>query len=119
MSVRVLLRDRPHRTLALTTDGAALVFRHSDHLSATANNGSEDDFSTISASGNLAKSTLPPQCMVEFSSRDQLDLSDYRVLSSAHGTLGLITLDNDVFLCVVTGASQVATVRPGETVQRI
>ena len=35
------------------------------------------------------------------------------------GTLGLITVNNDVFLCVVSGSVKVATVRPGETVQRI
>jgi endonuclease/exonuclease/phosphatase family metal-dependent hydrolase len=33
--------------------------------------------------------------------------------------LGLITVNSDVFLVVVNGASKVATVRPGETVQRI
>jgi len=33
--------------------------------------------------------------------------------------LGLITLNNDVFLCVITGSEEVATVRPGETVQKI
>jgi hypothetical protein len=31
----------------------------------------------------------------------------------------MITLNEDVFVCVVTGASQAATVRPGETVSRI
>lgn len=59
--------------------------------------------------------------MVEFSAIDQVDLGEYRSLSalSVHGTLGLITVNGDVFLVVVTGASKVATVRPGETVQRI
>jgi hypothetical protein len=33
--------------------------------------------------------------------------------------LGLISVGGDVFLCVVTHASRVATVRPGETVERI
>ena len=50
-----------------------------------------------------------------------MDLQEYRSLSSlsVHGTLGLITVNGDVFLCVVSGASRVATVRPDETVQRI
>lgn len=59
--------------------------------------------------------------MVEFSTVDEVDLSDYRALNSvnAHGTLGLITVDGNIFLVVVNGASKVATVRPGETIQRI
>jgi hypothetical protein len=59
--------------------------------------------------------------MVEFADLSSVDLSDYRTLSPlpVHGTLGLITIANDVFLCLVTGASKVATVRPGETVERI
>lgn len=57
--------------------------------------------------------------MVEFAARNSLDLDGYRTVSSAQGTLGLITLNNDVFLCAIIGSSQVATVKPGETVQRI
>jgi SacI homology domain/Endonuclease/Exonuclease/phosphatase family len=38
---------------------------------------------------------------------------------TAKGTLGLITLNNDVFICMVTGSIEVANVRPGETVQKI
>jgi hypothetical protein len=62
-----------------------------------------------------------PKCMVEFADVESVDLSDYRTLSPlpVHGTLGLITISNDVFLCVVTGATKVAALRPGETVERI
>jgi hypothetical protein len=57
--------------------------------------------------------------MVEFTVRNSLDLTGYRTVNNAQGTLGLITLNNDVFLCAIILASQVASVRPGETVQRI
>lgn len=59
--------------------------------------------------------------MVEFADVSSLDLSDYRTLSPlpVHGTLGLITINNDVFICVVTGTTKVASVRPGETVEKI
>ncbi|KAI9880671.1 MAG: inositol polyphosphate 5-phosphatase [Pleopsidium flavum] len=58
--------------------------------------------------------------MVEFSALNTISLEDYRTLNpSVQGTLGLITINNDVFLCVVSGASRVASVRPGESVQRI
>ncbi|KAH0541936.1 hypothetical protein FGG08_003656 [Glutinoglossum americanum] len=59
--------------------------------------------------------------MVEFSVLESVDLKDYKALSTlpVQGTLGLITINNDVFICVVTGATRVATVRPGESVQKI
>ena len=57
--------------------------------------------------------------MVEFAELANLDLSEHRNVAAARGTLGVITLKNDVFLCVVTGSVEVATLRPGETIQRI
>ncbi len=61
-----------------------------------------------------------PRCIVELTGAEKADLSEYRIHShSVYGTLGLITVDNDVFLCVVSGATRAATVRPGETVQKI
>lgn len=60
-----------------------------------------------------------PRCQVEFSDVSSADLGGYRPLGAGHGTLGLVTLNEDVFVCVVTGSSQAATVRPGEGVSRI
>ena len=59
--------------------------------------------------------------MVEFAAVDKVDLGEYTSLTnrSVYGTLGLITVNGDVFLCVVSGATKVSTVRLGETVQRI
>lgn len=59
--------------------------------------------------------------MVEFAELGSVDLDDYRRLSSQPclGTLGLITLGGDIFMCVITGAREVASVRPGEAVLRI
>ena len=57
--------------------------------------------------------------MVEFATYASLDFTGYRTFSNAQGTLGLITLNNDVFLCVVTGSDRVASPRPGESVQKI
>ena len=57
--------------------------------------------------------------MVEFTEKSATDLAGFRTVSKAQGTLGLVTLNNDVFLCVVTGSLKVAVVRPGETVQKI
>ena len=48
-------------------------------------------------------------------------MRDYRSLPSLDikGTLGLITIGQDVFLCVVNDSKRAATVRPGENVQQI
>lgn len=116
MSIRVLIKDYPHRAIALATASHALVLRHSSSSSAD-HNGSVNASSTSLGSNGAGAA----RCMVEFSKLEDVDLEDYRALHSvnAHGTLGLITVNGDVFLVVVNDASKVATVRPGETVQRI
>lgn len=105
MSLRVLCRDYPHRTIALSTEDHILSFQHIPTTS--------DSLPTSS------RSTASPRCIVEFSDSFSADLKGYRTLSNCYGTLGLITLNGDVFLCVITRSAQVATVRPGETAQRI
>lgn len=97
-NLRVLCRDQPQRTIALVTTDHALIFHYS-------------------AAGTGAKA--PPRCQVEFANISSVDLNGYRSLGAGHGTLGMITLGDDVFVCVVTGSSQAATVRPGESVSRI
>lgn len=113
--IRVLIKEYPHRAIALATSTHALILRHT--TSSTDNNGERNASSTSLGSNGAGAA----KCMVEFSRIEEVDLSDYRGLHSvnAYGTLGLITVNGDVFLVVVNGASKVATVRPGETVQRI
>lgn len=115
MSIRVLIKEYPHRAIALTTATHALVLRHSS--SSTDQNG----FANASQTSLSSNGSAGARAMVEFSSIGDLDLSEYRAvnLSNAHGTLGLITVNGDIFLVVVSSASKVATVRPGETIQRI
>jgi hypothetical protein len=59
--------------------------------------------------------------MVEFSAISKKLLKDYRPLTPrpVYGTLGLIAINGEVFLSVITQAVRAATVRPGETVERI
>lgn len=105
MSLRVLLQEQPHRAIAIATDTHALVFRHSP-----SNGGDGGSFKAA-----------PPRSIVEFSPVTAVDLSHYRHVyhPGVHGTLGLININADVFLCVISKAVRVATVRPGENVQRI
>ena len=105
MTVQVLLRDQPQRSIALKTKDHVLIFRHTH---------------TSQAPPAASKAT-PSRCMVEFSNLDSVDLSNYRNLQpkDVFGTLGLINVNLDTYLCVITAASLVATVRPGEEVQRI
>ncbi|KAJ5919019.1 hypothetical protein N7466_009962 [Penicillium verhagenii] len=97
-NLRVLCRDQPQRTIALVTSDHVLIF----HYSATD-----------------ARSVSTPRCQVEFLDVASADLGAYRPLGAGHGTLGLVTLNEDLFVCVVTTSSQAATVRPGEVVSRI
>ena len=101
MSLRLLLRERPRRALAVLTNSHALVFRHIQS-STSADSGSKSQTSTTSS---------PSKCMVEFAAHNDVDLEGYRVLrtSGIHGTLGLININADVFLCVISGAVRVAT----------
>ena len=100
MSLRLLLREEP-RALAILTDSHALILRHS--LSSTSAN----------SWSNNETGTNPPalKCMVEFTALNDIDLRDYRVLQASgfHGTLGLININADVFLCIISGAARVAT----------
>ena len=109
MPLQILLRDHPQRAIALATESHALIFRRSYSSSVT----------DLNIHG-VQKPSLH-RCMVEFSSLSSIGLADYRTLQplTVHGTLGLINVNNDVYLCVISGAVRVATVRPGETVQRI
>lgn len=97
-NLRVLCRDQPQRTIALVTSDHVLIF----HYNATD-----------------AGSSTTPRCQVEFLDISSADLGAYRPLGAGHGTLGLATLNEDLFVCVVSTSSQAATVRPGEGVSRI
>lgn len=120
MSIRVLLREYPHRSIALVTPSHVLIFRHSPSTNDAIANGSLVSVHLTQGRPSVDGQSTP-RCMVEFADISSVDLSDYRTLSPLpiHGTLGLITINNDVFLCVVTGATKVASVRPGETVEKI
>ncbi|KAK4500341.1 hypothetical protein PRZ48_008530 [Zasmidium cellare] len=111
MPIRVFMRDSPQRAIALATDTHVLIFRHSP---TTVNTRAAGSSSSVNEGG-------VPRCIVEFSPWEGQDMQGYRALSSMNvqGTLGLVTLNNDVFLCVVSSSAKVATVRPGETIQRI
>lgn len=117
-SCRILIREQPYRAIAIVSSSHALILRHSATTSeAVANNGSL----TSVASLRNHIDTLSSKCMVEFTPVSDSLLADYRSLTPRpiFGTLGLISIQRDVFLCVITGASRVATVRPGETVEKI
>jgi hypothetical protein len=120
MSIRIQLREYPNRSLALVTPTHALIFRHSPSTNESIANGSLSSIQGVQARSSVGGGATP-RCMVEFADVSTLDLSDYRTLSPLpiHGTLGLITINNDVFICVVTGTTKVASVRPGETVEKI
>ncbi|EPS31303.1 hypothetical protein PDE_06258 [Penicillium oxalicum 114-2] len=95
---RVLRREQPNRSIALQGSDHVLIFHH---------NAADE------------RSKTAPRCQVEFSEIASVDLKGFRPLGAGYGTLGLVTLNEDVFVCVITGASQAANVRPGESVAKI
>ena len=119
-SSHVLIREYPHRAIAIASSTHALILRHSQTTREAIANGS---LTSVASARPRAASldNASSKCMVEFSSMSDRLLADYRPLTPRpiYGTLGLISVGKDVFLCVITQASRVATVRPGETVERI
>jgi len=118
-SSQLLIREYPLRAIAIVSNSHALIFRYSAATSEGSANGSLTSLSAgrPSRDGGAGAS----KCIVEFTPTSKSLLSDYRPLTPRpiYGTLGLISINRDVFLCVITQASRVATLRPGETVERI
>lgn len=121
MATRALLRDRPNRAIALVTPTHALILRHSTSSAPSTQASGISVTSPSSQNISVPAAGNERRCIVEFLPIEKADLSGYRVISNHNilGTLGLISIENDIFLCLVSGASRVATVRPGETVQQI
>ncbi|KAL8707900.1 MAG: hypothetical protein Q9220_007120 [cf. Caloplaca sp. 1 TL-2023] len=109
MSLRILLQENPRR-IALASEHHALIFRH-NAASSVVRTGGLADAST--------KKLSLPKCVVEFSALQSLDLSAYRPTPAARvqGTLGLINIGTDIFLCVISAAIRVAVVRPEEKIK--
>ncbi|KAL8895650.1 MAG: hypothetical protein Q9207_008077 [Kuettlingeria erythrocarpa] len=111
MSLRVFLQEHP-RIIVLASERHALVFRHNSSSAAVGLDG------VLEAPGHQA---AIPKCAVGFTALEDCDLSSYRLIkaSGIHGTLGLINVDADVYLCVISASVKVATVRPDENVLKI
>ncbi len=121
-SSQILIRDYPHRSIAIASSTHALILRHSQTTSEAIANGSLTSVvSTRSRAGSTAGDGFSAKCIVTFNPLTDRALDEYRPLTPRpiYGTLGLISIERDVFLCVITQASRVATVRPGETVEKI
>lgn len=103
-NLRILARDYPQRSIALVAAENALIFQYN---------------SAGSVEGNPPYTNDKYRCSVEFPTVSPATLKGYRTLGGGYGTLGLITLDEDIFICAITGASKAATARPGETISRI
>src|SRR5690606_30200329 len=83
-------------------------------------NGSHTSLPSVKPRNATGESSAA-KCMVEFSPTSDKVLKDYRPLTPRpiYGTLGLIAVNDEVFIAVITQASRAATVRPVETVERI
>ncbi|KAK9242543.1 SacI homology domain-containing protein [Lipomyces tetrasporus] len=120
MAMRIYFREQP-RTLLLATDEYALSFQCVSDTTEEKTSYKTDKPSSGNNShgfGNNAASRV----LVDFTSQETIDFTRYKPLSSlpCYGCLGLLNVDGDVFLAVITGASKVAEpVADIETVYRI
>lgn len=119
-SSELYIRDYPVRSIAIVSASHTLILRYSSSTSDPGPNGSHTSLSSTKPRNNAGESAIA-KCMVEFSPSSEQVLKDYRPLTPRpiYGTLGLIAVNDEVFLSVITQASRAATVRPGETVERI
>lgn len=117
-SSELFIRDYPHRSIAIVSSSHALILRYSSSASEAFGSGSPVSLPSSKPRGG---ENAAAKCMVEFSPISKKLLKDYRPLTSrpVYGTLGLIAINGEVFLSVITHAVRAATVRPGETVERI
>ena len=104
MPIHLLKRDVPTRSIAITSEEHTLIFSHSHAAT-------QKEKASVSSS----------RCAVEIQPNEDADLDHYHKLTNAPilGTLGLVTLNGDVFVCVVNSSRKTASVRAGETVERI
>ncbi|KAK2590304.1 Inositol-1,4,5-trisphosphate 5-phosphatase 1 [Conoideocrella luteorostrata] len=119
-SSELYIRDQPYRSIAIVSSSHALILRYSSAASSDApHNGSVASLHSVKSRGG--GDSLAAKCMVEFAPVSRQLLKDYRPLTPrpVYGTLGLIAASGEVFLPVITRATRAATVRPGETVERI
>ncbi|ROT40046.1 synaptojanin-2 [Sodiomyces alkalinus F11] len=124
-SSKLYIRDYPHRSVAIVTSTHALIFRHSASTSSDGHGYGGNGYQSSPVPGGRSRGpgadATVSKCIVEFTPRSENTLSDYRPLISRpiFGTLGLISVDGDVFISVISHATRVATLRPGETVEKI
>ncbi|PHH87868.1 hypothetical protein CDD83_8295 [Cordyceps sp. RAO-2017] len=119
-SSELYIRDYPHRSIAIVSSSHALILRYSSSATEASHNGSHASLPSIKSRAAPGEASVA-KCMVEFSPLSGRLLKDYRPLTPRpiYGTLGLIAANGEVFLSAITRAARAATVRPGETVERI
>ncbi|KAL1916229.1 uncharacterized protein VTP21DRAFT_5846 [Calcarisporiella thermophila] len=65
--------------------------------------------------------SVDPKCVVRLVPVDEFDVSNYTYLNAhpVYGCLGLIHVNNEIFLSVITDCIHLGKIRPGESVHRI
>lgn len=115
------IRDYPHRSIAIVSSTHALILRYTSSTSEAIANGSLTSVVASARPRGNGGETLVPKCMAEFAPVSKGLLQDFRRLTHRpiYGTLGLISVNGEVFISVITQAARAATLRPGETIERI
>lgn len=117
----LFIRDYPHRSIAIVSPTHALILRYTSSTSEAIANGSLTSVVASARPRGNGGETFVSKCMVEFAPVSKTLLHDFRRLTHRpiYGTLGLIAVNGEVFISVITQATRAATLRPGETIERI
>lgn len=119
--MKVYVNRRP-RSVALVQGEHVLIIRYAENASRRQSNRKDSSSAEGYHQDDNSDPSGPPKCIIEFAKRDSINFdAQYRALSpfECYGCLGLIEINMDVFLCVITKGAEVARPRPGETVNRI
>ncbi|AEY97456.1 FAFL228Wp [Eremothecium gossypii FDAG1] len=101
----VLVQREPQRRIAIISKSYALIFK-----------AVKADCGSPGASG-----ASRPLCAIELLPKSHLREQNFEKLTNleVYGFLGLIEIENKIFICTITGKSKVARPIPGETVNKI
>lgn len=118
--MKVYFNRRP-RSLALVQGDYVLIIRYagSERRPSTTQPGYSG---SNQPQDNTTTTKGAPKCIIEFVKLETINFDEqYRLLSphECQGCLGLIEINADVYVCVITKGAEVAQPRPGETINRI
>lgn len=101
--MNIYISESPERIIAIISKQYGLIIK------------------AVQPENNYNRNLHKPLCSIELVPKDSLSNQGFVRLTSSevHGFIGLIEIDNRIFIAAITGKSKVAAPIPGETVNKI